>query len=103
LHPADAGTCSVALAVLPEDRAMNRLRHPAAFTAVARATPGLAAWLGDRTARPISEVYAVSAPPDVLRGAATTRQTPVAGLFPVGDAACITNPLSGRGMSLALA
>ncbi|MFD0550677.1 FAD-dependent oxidoreductase [Streptomyces rectiviolaceus] len=102
LHPGDNDTFSIALATLPGDRALHGLRSRAGFTAAARATPGLAPWLENSTGAPISPVRVITGPPNTLRGTASTRQAPVAGLFPVGDAACITNPLFGRGMSLAL-
>lgn len=103
LHPGDGDTFSIALCVLPGDPAMDALREPAAFTAAARATPGLTPWLAAGVSAPISPVYAITAPPNSLRGVATSPDPPVAGLFPVGDAACVTNPLFGRGMSLAFA
>ncbi|OAR26500.1 hypothetical protein A8W25_10265 [Streptomyces sp. ERV7] len=103
LHPGDNNTFSIALATLPGDRALHGLLTPAGFTAAARATPGLAAWLADGASEPISPVHAITSPPNTLRGTATSRQRPVPGLFPLGDAACVTNPLFGRGMSLALA
>ncbi|NEY35861.1 FAD-binding protein, partial [Streptomyces sp. PRKS01-65] len=102
LHPADGGTFSVALATLPGDRALAALRTEAGFTAAARATPGIGAWLADGASVPISPVYAITSPPNTLRGTALPGPSPVAGLFPVGDAACTTDPLFGRGMSLAL-
>jgi len=98
LHPGDGDTFSIAMAVLPEDTAMRSLRHADDFTAAAIDTPGLAPWLAD--ARPISPVRAINCPPNLLRAAMMT--PPVEGVYPVGDAACVTNPLYGRGMSLAL-
>ncbi|MFI1942107.1 NAD(P)/FAD-dependent oxidoreductase [Streptomyces purpureus] len=103
LHPGDGDTFSIALATLPGDRALAGLNTPEGFTAAARATPGLTVWLESGISEPISPVHAITAPPNTLRGNATTRQKPIPGLFPVADAACITNPLLGRGMSLALA
>ncbi|TDC52098.1 hypothetical protein E1258_25335 [Micromonospora sp. KC207] len=44
---------------------------------------------------------AITCPPNALRAAAVGPR-PVPGLIPVGDAACVTDPLYGRGMSLAL-
>jgi 2-polyprenyl-6-methoxyphenol hydroxylase-like FAD-dependent oxidoreductase len=100
LHPGDDGTFAIAIGTPPGDPELGRVREAAAFTAVARATPGLADWLEHWVSEPISGVRAITCPPNVLRGALGG---PVAGLFPVGDAACVTNPLFGRGMSLAIA
>lgn len=100
LHPGDRGTFAVALGALPGYRKLGRLSQAPVFTAVARATAGLGDWLADGVSEPISPVYAMTSPPNALRATAT--RAPVAGLFPVGDAACVTNPLFGRGMSLAL-
>lgn len=101
LHPADGGTFSIGLGALPGDRSLAALREPAGFTAAARATPGFGPWL-DRAA-PISDVRPLTWPPNTLRGTAVGREPVALGLFPVGDAACITNPMYGRGISLALA
>ncbi|MCC5476519.1 FAD-dependent oxidoreductase [Streptomyces barringtoniae] len=102
LHPGDNGTFSIALGSLPGDKALQGLRTRPGFAAAARATPGLAPWLEDGVSFPISAVRVISSPPNTLRGVAGPQQWPVPGLFQVGDAACITNPLFGRGMSLAL-
>ncbi|MFI5793605.1 NAD(P)/FAD-dependent oxidoreductase [Streptomyces sp. NPDC051677] len=102
LHPGDNHTFAVAVMVLPGDRATDGLRTPDGFAAAARATPGLGAWLAPGVSEPLTGVHVIACPPNVLRGTVTTRQRAVAGLFAVGDAACVTNPLYGRGMSLAL-
>lgn len=100
LHPGDGGTFAIAIGTPPGDPELGRIRNVPEFTAVAEATPGLSSWLEDGVSEPISGVRAFTSPPNALRGAIGG---PVAGLFPVGDAACVTNPLFGRGMSLALA
>jgi 2-polyprenyl-6-methoxyphenol hydroxylase-like FAD-dependent oxidoreductase len=100
LHPCDGDLFSVALGVHTEDRDLRALRHPEAFHAVAAMTPIVADWLADDPA-PVSDVHAMTSPPNVF-GALATAQ-PLHGLFPVGDAACVTDPVYGRGMSLALA
>lgn len=102
LHPGDGDVVSVALGVLPEDRALLGLRHPDAFDAVAALTPAVAGWLADGQ-EPLSGVHAMTVPPSVLGAVATASPRPVAGLFAVGDAACVTDPIFGRGMSLAIA
>ncbi|MFC7310303.1 FAD-dependent oxidoreductase [Streptomyces monticola] len=103
LHPGDNGTFSIALGTLPGDRALSGLRTEAGFTAAATATPGIGPWLDPQVSEPLSTVHTMTSPPNSLWGPASSRQYPVAGLFPVGDAACVTNPLFGRGLSLALA
>jgi hypothetical protein len=79
---------------------MRVLRDPAAFTAVARATPGVADWLAPGMSAPITGIRAITCPPNAVRTLAV--DPPVAGLVPLGDAAAVTNPLYGRGVSLAL-
>jgi 2-polyprenyl-6-methoxyphenol hydroxylase-like FAD-dependent oxidoreductase len=102
LHPCDGDLFSVALGVHTEDRALRALRHPEAFHAVAAMTPAVADWLAaDPT--PVSGVHAMTSPPNVFGALATASAPPVAGLFPVGDAACVTDPVFGRGLSLAFA
>ncbi|HEY5835258.1 FAD-dependent oxidoreductase [Streptomyces sp.] len=101
VHLGDDATHSVVLTALPGDPVAQALRHTAVFTAAARATPWLAAWAD--AGEPLTPVRALSCPPTVLRGAATGGPAAIAGLYHVGDAACVTNPLFGRGMSLALA
>lgn len=103
LHLGDNGTFCVGLGILPGDSALLGLGTEAGFTAAATATPGIARWLGSGVSEPLSPVHTMTSPPNALWGAASSRQYPVAGLFPVGDAACVTSPLSGRGLSLALA
>ncbi|MFD8966681.1 NAD(P)/FAD-dependent oxidoreductase [Streptomyces sp. NPDC059568] len=102
-HPADNGTYALTLGVPTADPATNGLRDPAAFTAAARLSPHLAAWADPEAGEPIGPVRTITLPPNILRGAPPgAGARPVAGLFAVGDAACVTNPLFGRGMSLAL-
>lgn len=103
LHPGDNGTFSVALGILPEDKKLHVLREVGAFTAAGRATPGITDWLAPGMSEPISGVRPITCPPNALRALATMATPPVAGLVAVGDAACVTNPLYGRGVSLALA
>ncbi|MFE2553904.1 NAD(P)/FAD-dependent oxidoreductase [Streptomyces sp. NPDC059355] len=103
LHPADNGVFAVTFGALPGDRAMAALRSPAAFTAACRLSPYLAPWVDEDAARPLGPVRGIAMPPNILRGAGPGRQRPVAGLLRAGDAACVTDPMFGRGLSLALA
>lgn len=101
LHPGDGGMFSIALGVLPEDRAMGSMRGAAAFTAAVAATPGIGDWLAPGMSTPVSPVLPITCPPNLVRTLAVA-PAPVTGLIPVGDAACVTNPLYGRGVSLAI-
>ncbi|MFE9405169.1 FAD-dependent oxidoreductase [Streptomyces sp. NPDC006530] len=102
VHPADNGTFAIALGAPTADPATDALRTPAGFTAAARLSPHVAPWADERVATPLSEVRAITTPPNVLRSTARPGPRQAAALFPVGDAACVTDPLYGRGMSLAL-
>lgn len=101
LHPTGVDTFSVAIGVLPDDDTLTLLRRPGAFTRVLRTTPGIDAWFRESRPTPASAIQALTCPPNTLRAAAVG-PSPVPGLIPVGDAACVTDPLYGRGMSLAL-
>jgi 2-polyprenyl-6-methoxyphenol hydroxylase-like FAD-dependent oxidoreductase len=101
LHPGDGDAFAVALGVLPGDRSLRVLRDPDSFTAAVRTSELLAPWLEPDVCEAVSPVYAMTAPPNALR--ISTLQSGVRGLYPVGDAACVTNPLFGRGIALALA
>jgi hypothetical protein len=101
-HLADNDTYALSLGVPTADPVTTGLRHPAAFTAVARLSPHIAPWADPARGEPIGPVRPITLPPNILRCTVRTGAEPVAGLYPVGDAACITNPIFGRGMSLAL-
>ncbi|MFF2352735.1 FAD-dependent oxidoreductase [Kitasatospora sp. NPDC058115] len=103
VHPADNGVFAISIGVPTADPATDALREPAAFTAVARLSPYVGAWSDERVATPLTPVQTMTVPPNLLHGAPTADGRPVTGLFPVGDAACVVDPLYGRGMSLSLA
>lgn len=101
VHPADNDTFSVTLATLPDDELVHELADDDGFASVVASIPLIAPWVDRLTSVPITAAQEYRCAPNTLRAAAVTRQMPVAGLYPVGDAACLTNPLYGRGMSLA--
>ncbi|MFE7168824.1 FAD-dependent monooxygenase [Streptomyces sp. NPDC057616] len=108
-HPADNGVFALTLGVPTGDPATAALRTARAFTAAARLSPWLEPWVAPDVAEPMGPVRTITMPRNVLRavvlpaGPAAPHQALVAGLFSVGDSACVTDPLFGRGMSLALA
>ncbi|MEU7023899.1 FAD-dependent oxidoreductase [Streptomyces sp. NPDC046203] len=104
LHPADGGIFSVSLGVPTGDRPTAGLRHGRGFAAAARISPYLGPWMEPGVATPLGPVRTMAHPPNILRGLPDgTPGSGPAGLFPVGDAACVTDPIFGRGLSLALA
>ncbi len=102
LHPGDGPHFSVAIGLPVGDPELAVIREPVLFDAVAAATPWVREWFADGRAVPTSGVRVLGSPPNVLGGLATDPAPPVTGLVPVGDAACVTDPIFGRGMSLAL-
>ncbi|MFE4974797.1 FAD-dependent oxidoreductase [Kitasatospora sp. NPDC056651] len=103
VHPADNGVFAISIGAPTSDPPTDALREPAALTAAARLSPHVGAWADERVATPLTPVRAMTTPPNLLRSTATVDGRPVLGLFPIGDAVCVTDPLYGRGMSLALA
>ncbi|MCT9935139.1 FAD-dependent monooxygenase [Planotetraspora sp. A-T 1434] len=101
LHPAGRGLFAVSLGTLTGDPATTPLRGARAFTAAARLSPGIGPWLASGVSEPLTAVRAITSPPNTLRTGQEQDGQPH-GIYPVGDAACITDPLYGRGMSLAL-
>lgn len=102
LFLSDNETISLTIGSLPDDRPLRALRHDAAFTAAVQAIPLLAPWISREAAEPISPVYAMAGLENSFRLPARDRPLPV-GFYAVGDSACTTDPVFGRGISLALA
>jgi 2-polyprenyl-6-methoxyphenol hydroxylase-like FAD-dependent oxidoreductase len=95
----DNDTWSVTIFMSAGDRALKRLREPAAWTAVVAACPRHAHWLDGE---PISDVIAMAGVTDRYRRFAVDGHPVATGIAAVGDAAACTNPTNGRGMSLGL-
>ncbi|WP_212747239.1 NAD(P)/FAD-dependent oxidoreductase [Streptomyces montanus] len=102
VHPADGDVFAITLGMPSRDPATTALRRPDPFTAVCRLSPFVTPWVDPAAVEPLTGVRAITMPANALRGIISPRQRPVAGLFAVGDAAALTNPLYGRGVSLAL-
>ena len=92
--PSDGGAYAVVLVVGPRDRPARDLHDPERWTAAVRCDPVGAAWL--EHGRPIGDVEVHGGFDRVPTG----DDVRIAGLVSVGDAAAVTNPLLGRGLSI---
>jgi 2-polyprenyl-6-methoxyphenol hydroxylase-like FAD-dependent oxidoreductase len=101
--PADNGTTSTTLGVLPGDQLARALAKPAGFTVAARLHPMVGAWLDPSAAEPISDVAVMTRLNNRMQRLAADGEPRVHGLVAAGDATCTTNPAFGRGVSLAMA
>lgn len=106
VFPGDAGTFSITLAIPTDDPELRGLLRPAAFDALAAVLPTTAGWIAGGRAVPLDpeggDVAVMAKLRNRLRRLVVDG-TPVAtGVVAVGDAAVVTNPLYGRGTSLAL-
>lgn len=94
----DAGTFSVLLVRDSRDEDLAGLRHEGQFTRALGCLPAAASWTDPARARPIDRVRAGAGLVNHYRPQASG----VTGLLSVGDAACTTNPMGARGVSLAI-
>ncbi len=99
----DDDTFSVTYAVESLDEELRKaLIEPDAFEAVARALTGVAEWRGEGVGGPITPVHVMAGLRNRYRPLVDEQGAPlVHGFAAVGDAAVCTNPLYGRGCSLA--
>jgi 2-polyprenyl-6-methoxyphenol hydroxylase-like FAD-dependent oxidoreductase len=100
---ADNDTVAVVLARLPQDAALQALRFPDVFDAVAAAVPPLAPWVDPDLTVPISPVTVMGGLRNTIRLPLSHGWPRLLGLHAVEDALATTNPGYGRGASLALA
>ena len=106
--PGDGGTLSVTLAIPTDDAELRHaLGDPDRFEHACRLLPGPDRFFGDGSAplAPIGEVRPMGGLVNRIRrfADATTGDPTALGVHAVGDAHTCTNPLYGRGCSLALA
>jgi 2-polyprenyl-6-methoxyphenol hydroxylase-like FAD-dependent oxidoreductase len=104
LFVGDNRTFSVTLACGTGDRELRtRLTDPATFAATAARIPALTPWMAPDLADPITPIEVMARLINRRRWFTDQDGRPlVAGLVAVGDAHTCTNPLYGRGCSLAM-
>jgi hypothetical protein len=97
------GMFSVVIVRPADDPALRDLRHEAAFTAAARAIPGLADWTDPARSAPVTDVLPGGPLLNVYRSQCTDDGDLVLpGLVFVGDSVATTTPVFGRGVTTTL-
>lgn len=101
--PGDGNTLSVTLAIRPGDTALRRaLSSPEGFDHACRLLPGPQQFFEQGPLEPIGGVRPMTGLVNRIRRFTTDGSPSVLGFHAVGDAHTCTNPLYGRGCSLAL-
>src|SRR5690606_36314978 len=99
----DNRTFSVTFAVLSDDQELrSALLDPATFDRAARHLPATRAWAEPGLARPLTGVEVMARLLNHQRHFVVDGRLPVSAFTAVGDAHTCTNPLYGRGCSLAI-
>ncbi len=97
----DNGTFALVLAVGSWDHDLRILQHDAAWDAVARSIPTLAALVDPEFALPLTPVLAMGELQNTLRHYVERGRARVLGMIPVGDTVCHTDPTFALGLSFA--
>jgi hypothetical protein len=99
----DNDTFSVTFAIEHDDEALRRaIAQPGAFETVATSLTGVAPWRAPGVAEPATDVHMMAGLRNRYRPLVDRDGAPIVhGFVGVGDASVCTNPLYGRGCSLA--
>ena len=97
----DSRVFSITLAASPADAEMRRVMHRPGFEAAVSALPLAAAWTAPDVAEPISDVHGMANLKNTRRWLVEDGAPLALGFVAVGDALIHTNPIVGRGCSLA--
>ena len=98
----DNGTFSVTLATGNDDRELRALSSPERFDRAAAAMDPIAPWLAPGVSEPITGVHPMAQLRNRIRRFVADGRPAALGVVAVGDAHTCTNPLYGRGCSLAM-
>jgi 2-polyprenyl-6-methoxyphenol hydroxylase-like FAD-dependent oxidoreductase len=101
IFPGDAGIFSITLCASPHDDAMRRILKPRFFEAAVKALPATREWVEPGLSEPISDVHVMGNLNNTRCHFVVGGEPLALGLYPVGDALIHTNPLNGRGCTLA--
>lgn len=102
IFPGDNRTFSITLAAPIEDAELrNALTDPATFDRAASTLRASEGWIGPGVADPVTEVHTMAGLVNRRRRLVVDGEPLVTGVVAVGDALICTNPLYGRGCTLA--
>jgi 2-polyprenyl-6-methoxyphenol hydroxylase-like FAD-dependent oxidoreductase len=99
--PGDARVFSITLAASPDDAPLRAIMREPAFDALAALLPATAPWVHPAVATPITPVAALAGLENLRRFPVEAGSPRFTGLALVGDALIHTNPIVGRGCTLA--
>jgi hypothetical protein len=97
----DSRVFSITLAASPTDAEMRRVLRQPAFEAAVAAIPVAAQWTSPALSEPISEVHGMANLKNTRRWLVENGEPLALGFVAVGDSLIHTNPIVGRGCSLA--
>lgn len=101
LFPGDGGIFSLTLAASPGDDALRAVLRTHGFEKVVSALPLTAPWVDPATSEPITDVHGMANLRNTRRFMVDGGEPLALGVIALGDALIHTNPIVGRGCSLA--
>jgi 2-polyprenyl-6-methoxyphenol hydroxylase-like FAD-dependent oxidoreductase len=101
LFPGDAGIFSVTLAADKDDEPLRAVMREEAFARAAGELPPVRDWIDPERSEPVSEVRTMASLENRRRRFVREGRPLALGVHAVGDAAVCSNPMYGRGCSLA--
>jgi 2-polyprenyl-6-methoxyphenol hydroxylase-like FAD-dependent oxidoreductase len=101
IFPGDARIFSLTLAASPENDLLRSVLRTRGFEAAAAALPITSAWVDPATSEPISDVHGMANLRNTRRWLVADGEPLALGVVALGDALIHTNPITGRGCSLA--
>lgn len=102
VFPGDNGTLSITYGVHADDAEMRRLLRPGPFTALSAELPATRPWVEPGRCEPLTDVEVMGGLINRKRRFAVKGRPLATGVYAVGDSSICTNPLYGRGCSLAM-
>jgi len=101
IFPGDAGIFSITLCASPHDVELRKILKTGQFEAATTALPATREWVDPNVSAPISDVHAMGNLKNTRAWFVRDGAPLATGLFPIGDALIHTNPINGRGCTLA--